>query len=271
VRDITLLGRACADKLRDRFTILAIIHLPGQLEEQQETEFALVVAEKATARGRLRFEQGIVDVFIGSAETLLALLRTPTDRALASRLAIGLHIYGDPTVSDGIRAAAIGLESTPARVSEETLFRLKCQPFDILRRFESAKLRDQTEAGLAFSALIQVSLEASFVRNNWKRNQRTSALVALRRVSPKGYAAVRRVIEAGIDDLCVDSAPVHEMVTALVGEEGVDVELWVTEPTFLRPSETLRSFQSARESFSVLSTLRTPKAALASYRALQKA
>ena len=229
------------EALDERLEVLSIAGLSRSGETVNHIELALVTSNDLLTRARLRYGALIIDLIVGDVASLSYALKKGTLTRYSARFSATEHLFGDSTITNGLREIARSVNASPP-LDEATIFRVQCQPFDLLRKLESAAVNSPHRFSLALSALIQSSVDAFFARHRLQPES-NDVIDAIAAHSSSASAALERVLEIGSRSDPEALAAIREMVTALAGAESDEKEIWMTPHAFRSRQDAFAAFQ----------------------------
>jgi hypothetical protein len=148
-----------------RYEVLsALAEDSDDFNQRRERRFSLCVVVATDIFERLRWQvaDSKIDLFVIGAARLTALLERGAEQHLVRLCAFSHHAFGEESLGKMFRANAADRMAGPAPdPSPGTIFRFRCQPFDLLRSFYELRDTDRTEAGVVAATLVRAVIASS--------------------------------------------------------------------------------------------------------------
>jgi hypothetical protein len=187
--------------------------------------FCVVVQDRPSARMRWKVADCRVDLLISDTASLLRQLKAAFPYHLVRAYARASYLHGDRKLASRLQELARMAVRVPAPPPSDPLgFRVRTEPFDLLRAFEAVRRKDRTAAGLVLAQLVSVSVEAYFAMNRIWACEPEGVADAIRSRDPRAAEFLDRVVAATVSSLCRDMRPLEDLVAALAGQQRFDRE-----------------------------------------------
>ena len=194
-----------------------------------DIDICVVVEDVRLGRMRSLIGGTILDAFVGGKEQIVDTVHHVRVEQLVTLCAYSQYAWGDRQIGSEIQAVAKAIDAAgPPLLSQGALFRFKCEPFDLLRKYLALSPRDVPSAQLVLSRLIGSCIDAFFARNRAWNPEIARTIERLRERDPDCARAVANVLEASPHELASNPHLVESMVNRLAGSEPPEAEFWTS-------------------------------------------
>lgn len=229
--DIAAITSECVQRLGSECRVVAVL-IGGSAafdpEHALDLDLCVFVHDPVMRQARMYIDSTAVDLFVCGIERTRRALKEGLEPHLLSILATGKHMSGEQGASANLQTFARAVIARPAPEPSPMLaFSLREGSHALLKKFEDVRKRDRATAGLIVATLTRRSVDAYFALNCIRTTGIRHTMKALFARNPAGAAALQRVLDTPLADLCEDPEPLRNMVETLVGRQRTS-DVWIT-------------------------------------------